>query len=253
MEVIPLYIEKEITSSDDISSLIVQTQPIRDGDILVVAQKIISKQEGRLVDLSVVTPSLLAQGIGSQYQKDPKIVELILSESKRIVRMYNGVLIVETKHGFICANAGIDESNVAQGYATLLPVNSDISANRIRTKIFKITNKNVAVIISDTFGRPFRNGQTNHAIGISGLGPILDYAGCTDSFQKILRVTAIAIADELSSAAELVMGKSLKCPVAIIRNHGFEFKNDSGNDLDDTLHHTYISEMIRTEREDLFR
>ncbi len=255
MEIIPLCIEKEITPSDDISSLIIQAQPIRDGDILVVAQKIISKQEkGRLIDLSSVTPSLLAQGIGSQYQKDPRIVELILSESKRIVRMYNGVLIVETKHGFICANAGVDESNIAQGYVTLLPVNSDHSANRIRTQIFEQTNKNVAVIISDTFGRPFRNGQTNHAIGVSGLGPILDYTGCIDSFKRVLRVTAIAIADELSSAAELVMGKSLRCPVAIIRNHSFEFKNDFGNDYSDhDLYHPSINDLIRAEHEDLFR
>ena len=254
MEIIPLCIEKEIKPSDDIPSIIIQTQSIRDGDILVIAQKIISKQEGRLVDLSTVTPSLLAQGIGSQYQKDPKIVELILSESKRIVRMYNGVLIVETKHGFICANAGIDESNIAQGYATLLPVNSDHSANRIRTRIFERTNKNVAVIISDTFGRPFRNGQTNHAIGISGLGPIWDYTGCIDSFNNVLRVTAIAIADEISSAAELVMGKSLKCPIAVIRNHSFEFKHNSGNNYSDhDLRHTGINELIREEHDDLFR
>ena len=254
MEVIPLHIEEEITPSDDISSLIVQTESIRDGDILVIAQKIISKQEGRLVDLSTVTPSLLAQGIGSQYQKDPRIVELILSESKRIVRMYNGVLIVETKHGFICANAGIDESNIKQGYATLLPVNSDHSADRIRTKIFKQANKNVAVIVSDTFGRPFRNGQTNHAIGVSGLGPILDYTGCIDSFNRVLRVTAIAVADEISSAAELVMGKSIRCPVAIIRNHSLELKDDLGDSSSvPDQSGTDINELIRAEHEDLFR
>ena len=125
-----------------------------------------------MIDLSTVMPSLLAEGIGSQYQKDPKIIELILSESKRIVRMKNGILIVETNQGFICANAGIDESNIQEGYATLLPVNSDTSAQRIRKKIFEKSNKNIAVIISDTFGRPFRMGQTNHAIGVSGLNPI---------------------------------------------------------------------------------
>lgn len=253
MEIIPLCIEKEITSSDDISDLIIQTQQVHDGDILVIAQKIISKQEGRLVDLSTVVPSLLAQGIGSQYQKDPKIIELILSESKRIVRMYNGVLIVETKHGFVCANAGIDESNIAHGYAALLPVNSDLSAKRIQTNIFKKTGKSVAVVISDTFGRPFRNGQTNHAIGISGLDPVLDYTGHLDSFKRVLRVTAIAVADELSSAAELVMGKSLKCPVAVIRGYRFQFQDDADDILDHKPRHASINDLIRAEPEDLFR
>jgi coenzyme F420-0:L-glutamate ligase/coenzyme F420-1:gamma-L-glutamate ligase len=155
--------------------------------------------------------------------------------------MKNGILIVETHSGFICANAGIDESNVKPGYATLLPINSDISAQTIRYKILEQTNKNVAVIIADTFGRPFRMGQTNCAIGISGLNPILDYAGTLDSFEKILRVTAIAIADELSSAAELVMGKTLKCPVVIIRDYSFNIEEH------------VIDELIRPDNEDLFK
>ena len=244
LQIIPLYIEKEITPSDDLAEIIIKTQKIRDGDIVVIAQKIISKQEGRLVDLSAVKPSMLAQGIASQYGKDPRIVELILSESKRIIRMYNGILIVQTNHGFICANAGVDESNIAPGYAALLPVNSDISAQRIRDKILEQTAKSVAVIVSDTFGRPFRNGQTNHAIGVSGLAPVLDYAGSVDSFQRTLRITAIAIADELSSAAELVMGKSLRCPVAIVRDHSFTLKDDGSGTVD---------ELIREEGMDLFR
>jgi coenzyme F420-0:L-glutamate ligase/coenzyme F420-1:gamma-L-glutamate ligase len=241
LQIIPLYIGKEIQPSDDLSELILTSSNLSDGDILVVAQKIISKQEGRIVDLSTVTPSLLAKGIGSQYRKDPRIVELILSETKRIVRMKNEILIVETHSGFICANAGIDESNVKSGYATLLPINSDISAQTIRYKILEQTNKNVAVIIADTFGRPFRMGQTNCAIGISGLNPILDYTGTLDSFEKILRVTAIAVADELSSAAELVMGKTLKCPVAIIRDYSFNIEEH------------VIDELIRPDNEDLFK
>ena len=241
MQIIPLYIEKEIQLSDDLSELILKSTNLTDGDILVIAQKIISKQEGRIVDLSTVIPSLLAEGISSQYKKDPRIVELILSETKRIVRMKNGIIIVETHGGFICANAGIDESNVKEGYATLLPINSDISAQTIRYKILEQTNKHVAVIISDTFGRPFRMGQTNCAIGISGFNPILDYAGTLDSFKKILRVTAIAIADELSAAAELVMGKTLKCPVAIIHDYSFNIEEH------------VIDELIRPETEDLFK
>lgn len=207
----------------------------------MIAQKIISKQEGRVVKLSTITPSLLSEGISSQYNKDPRIVELILSESKKIVRMKNGLLIVETNHGFICANAGIDESNVVDGFVTLLPLNSDRSAELIRTKILNKTGKNVAIIISDTFGRPFRMGQINCAIGISGLNPILDYSGTLDSFNRILRVTAIAIADELSSAAELVMEKTKKCPVVIIRNYSYDFTEKS------------IDDLIRPENEDLFK
>ncbi|MFQ5497146.1 MAG: coenzyme F420-0:L-glutamate ligase [Nitrosopumilus sp.] len=241
MEIIPIHIEKEIEPSDDISELVSNYHDIKDGDIIVVAQKIISKQEQRMIKLSTVAPSLLSQGIGSQYQKDPRIIELILSETKRIVRMKNGIIIVETNSGFICANAGIDESNVKEGYATLLPINSDISAQTIRNNILKQTSKNVAVIVSDTFGRTFRMGQTNCAIGISGLNPIVDYEGTMDSFQKVLRVTAIAVADEIASAAELVMGKTLKCPIAIIRDYSFNIEEH------------VIEELIRPQNEDLFR
>ncbi len=241
MQIIPIHLEKEIEPSDDISDILLNSEKLHDGDIVVIAQKIVSKQEGRLIDLSTVTPSLLAEGIGSQYGKDPRIIELILSESKRIVRMQNGILIVETNQGFICANAGIDQSNIRDGHATLLPVDSDVSAQRIRKKILEQSGKNISIIISDTFGRPFRMGQTNHAIGISGLNPILDYEGSLDSFNNILRVTAIAIADELASASELVMGKSLKCPFAIIRGYSFKFEDHR------------IDELIRPEHEDLFR
>jgi len=241
LQILPIHIEKEITENDDLSTLIINSCDIHNDDIVVIAQKIISKQEGRVVKLSTITPSLLSEGISSQYNKDPRIVELILSESKKIVRMKNGLLIVETNHGFICANAGIDESNVVDGFVTLLPLNSDRSAELIRTKILNKTGKNVAIIISDTFGRPFRMGQINCAIGISGLNPILDYSGTLDSFNRILRVTAIAIADELSSAAELVMEKTKKCPVVIIRNYSYDFTEKS------------IDDLIRPENEDLFK
>ena len=241
MQILPILIDKEITIDDDLSKLIINSTDIHDDDIIIIAQKIISKHEGRVVELSRVKPSLLAEGISSQYKKNPHIVELILSESKRIIRMKNGLIIVETNHGFICANAGIDESNVTDGFVTLLPLNSDKSAELIRTKILNETGKNVAIIISDTFGRPFRMGQTNHAIGISGLNPILDYAGTLDSFKRILRITAIAIADELSSAAELVMGKTKKCPAAIIRDYSFNAGERT------------IVDLIRPENEDLFK
>jgi len=241
LQILPVHIEKEITSDDNLSKIIINSADIDDGDILVIAQKVISKQEGRIVELSSVKPSLLSEGISSQYNKDPRIVELILSESKRIVRMKSGLIIVETNHGFICANAGIDESNVADGFATLLPLNSDKSAKLIRNKILDETGKNIAIIIADTFGRPFRMGQTNCAIGISGLNPILDYSGTLDSFDRILRVTAIAIADELSAAAELVMEKTKKSPVVIIRNYPYDLMDKS------------IDDLIRPENEDLFK
>ena len=241
MKVIPIKINKEIEFNDNLSELIINSVELHDRDIIVIAQKIISKQEGRIVDLSTVIPSLLARGISSEYKKDPCIVELILSESQKIVRMDNGIIIVETKNGFICANAGIDESNVKNGFATLLPINSDHSAEKICKQIEKTSGKEIAVIISDTFGRPFRMGQTNCAIGVYGLNPVLDYAGTCDNFGNILQVTAIAIADEICSTAELVMKKIEKCPVVIIRD--YEFKKEISS----------ITQLIRPEKEDLFR
>lgn len=155
--------------------------------------------------------------------------------------MNNGIMIVETSHGFICANAGVDESNVKEGYATLLPIDSDVSAQKLRESIKERSQKNIAVIISDTFGRPFRMGQTNCAIGISGMDPLLDYKGTMDSFQRVLCVTDIAVSDELSSAAELAMKKTAKCPFVVIRGYGF----DSGEHG--------IKKIVRPEDEDLFR
>ena len=241
LQVIPIKIQKEIESGDNLVDLILESFEINDGDVLVFSQKIISKNEGRILSLSSVNPSLLADGIASSYGKDPRLVELILSESKRIVRMENGVIIVETKHGFVCANAGIDESNVKDGYATLLPDDPDKSANLLKDRIKQKTGKNVAIIISDTFGRPFRLGQTDVAIGIAGLEPILDYNGKPDTFGKIMQVTAIAVADEICSTSELVMGKVQKCPIAVIRNYNFNSSTAK------------IQEMLRSDHDDLFR
>lgn len=243
LEIIPILIKKEISREDKLYDLILSStkEKIKDDDILVISQKIISKQEGRVVNLSDVIPSNLALGIASEYNKDPKIIEAILSESKRIVRMENEIIIVETHHGFICANAGVDESNIESGYATLLPLDSDKSAESIRQHIQEKTKKKVAVLVSDTFGRAFRMGQTDCAIGIAGMEPILDYEGTKDSFGKTLRITAIAIADEICSAAELVMGKTLNCPVVIVRN--YNYKESSSK----------INSIIRPENEDLFR
>tara|TARA_B110000014_G_scaffold92423_1_gene63450 strand:+ start:320 stop:1057 length:738 start_codon:yes stop_codon:yes gene_type:complete len=243
LQIIPIHLKNDIQPADDIIELLLSSSKttFENGDVLIISQKIISKHEGRVVNLESVIPSELSIGIASAYDKDPKLVQVILSESKRIVRMEHGVIIVQTNHGFICANAGIDESNVENGYATLLPNDSDKSAQEIRLKILQQTGKTIAVIISDTFGRPFRMGQTDHAIGISGMNPILHYEGTPDTFGKIMRVTATAVADELCSAAELVMGKTKKRPAAIIKN--FEFKEKTGN----------IRSIIRSKEEDLFR
>ena len=241
LEIIPIKIQKEIGLDVNLVDLILESTEINDRDILIFSQKIVSKNEGRILSLSSVDPSLLANGIASSYGKDPRLVELILSESKRIVRMENGIIIVETKHGFVCANAGIDESNVQDGYATLLPDDPDQSANLLRDGIEQKTGKNIAVVISDTFGRPFRLGQTDVAIGIAGLEPILDYNGKPDTFGKIMQVTAIAVADEICSAAELVMGKVQKCPIAIVRNYNF-----SSSDAK-------IQKILRSDHDDLFR
>jgi len=241
LQIIPIKTQKEIGIDINLVDLILESSEINDGDILVFSQKIVSKSEGRILRLSSVNPSLLANGIASSYGKDPRLVELILSESKRIVRMENGIIIVETKHGFVCANAGIDESNVQDGYAALLPEDPDKSASLLKERIEQKTGKNTAVIISDTFGRPFRLGQTDVAIGIAGIEPILDYIGKPDTFGKVMQVTAIAIADEICSATELVMGKVRKCPIAIVRNYNFNFSNAK------------IQKLLRSRHDDLFR
>jgi len=241
LEIIPIKIQREIGVDDNFVDLILESSEINEGDVLVFSQKIVSKNEGRMLSLSSVNPSLLANGIASSYGKDPRLIELILSESERIVRMENGIIIVKTKHGFVCANAGIDESNVQDGYATLLPNDPDKSARLLKERIEQKTGKNISVIISDTFGRPFRLGQTDVAIGIAGLEPILDYNGKPDTFGKIMRVTAIAVADEICSASELVMGKVEKCPIVIVRNYSYNFSNAK------------IQELLRSEHDDLFR
>jgi len=241
LQIIPIKTQKEIGLDANLVDLILESSEINDGDILVFSQKIVSKNEGRMLSLSSVNPSLLANGIASSYGKDPRLIELILSESERIVRMENGIIIVKTKHGFVCANAGIDESNVQDGYATLLPKDPDKSASLLKERIEQKTGKNIAVIISDTFGRPFRLGQTNVAIGIAGLEPVLDYNGKPDTFGKIMQVTAIAIADEICSASELVMGKVEKCPIAIVRNYNFNLSDAK------------IQKLLRSEHDDLFR
>lgn len=241
LDVIPVCLDGQVSAGTDLASAITSAIDLHQDDIVVVSQKIISKQEGCTVRLDSVTPGMLARGIASQYDRDPRIVELVLSESRRIVRMSHGIIIVETHHGFVCANAGIDESNVEEGSATTLPADSDASARKLRRDIMAKSGKPVAVLISDTFGRPFRIGQTDCAIGVAGIDAMCDYKGSHDSMGRVLRVSEIAIADELCAAAELVKAKSAGCPVAVIRNYTFEHKDSSA------------SVMLRLEQDDLFR
>ena len=243
LHIFPVHFKQDINPDSNLVDILISSNKcgIEDGDVIVVSQKIVSKQEGRAINLDTVIPSELSIGIASAYDKDPKLVEAILSETTRIVRMEHGVIIVQTKHGFVCANAGIDESNVDGNYVTLLPKDPDTSSKLIRSEIQTKTGKKVAVIISDTFGRPFRLGQTDNAIGVAVIESILSYDGKPDTFGKILRVTAIAIVDELSAAAELVMEKTKKSPMAIIKNYQFESKEEQ------------ISNLLRPESEDLFK
>ena len=257
--IIPVKINKNIKEDDNISELILEAVylnniQICENDVIVVAQKIVSKSENRILNLKDVTPSKKALEIFSVHEKDPRLIELILRESLDIIRVTNKNLIVETKYGFICANAGIDQSNVSveADIVLLLPENPDESAKKIRKHIYGKLKKNVSVIISDTFGRPFRKGQTNIAIGIAGICPLKSYVGSKDSFGKILKVTEIAIVDELASSAELVMGKTLEIPVAIVR--GYDYQSvDLGNDNNNVNDDISIKSLFREKSQDLFR
>jgi coenzyme F420-0:L-glutamate ligase/coenzyme F420-1:gamma-L-glutamate ligase len=247
LQVIGLVGIPEVRSGDDLPALIIeaareQGTGVQDGDVLVVTQKVVSKAEGRLVDLRDVQPSAHAREVAKATGKDPRLVEVILRESRRIVRQEGPVLITETKHGFVCANAGVDASNVGGGeLVALLPEDPDRSAEVIRRAIEEKAGASVAVVISDTFGRPWREGHTNVAVGLAGMRPLRDYVGQRDPFGYELRVSTMAVADELAAAAEPVMGKLSRIPVVIVR--GFAFEPGAGT----------ARELIRPPERDLFR
>lgn len=204
---------------------------IENGDIIIVTHKVVSKAEGSTLIIDEIKPSPFAYKLAKKMGKDPRIIEIILNETNRIVKMRGRHLIVEHEYGHICANAGIDRSNVKSNRIVLLPRNSDKSANQIRKSIKKVTNNDVAIIITDTCGRPFRKGQVNIAIGISGLKPIKNYIGIRDRYNQRLRSTMIAVADELASAAELVMGKIDNIPIAIIKGYQYSSSNETAKEL----------------------
>jgi len=236
-----------VTPGMDLAALIQQAStaaplPLQVGDILVVTQKVVSKAEGHLIVLKDIMPSPLAESFARQWGKDPRHVEVVLQQSRRIVKMDRGILITETHHGFICANAGVDQSNIeGEEVVAVLPPDPDASARVLRQALRERLGCDVAVIISDTFGRPWRYGLVNIAIGLSGIEAIKDYTGQLDAQGYELRVTALAIADELAAAAELVMNKLDNVPVAVIR--GYEYPRGEGN----------LAQLIRAAERDLFR
>lgn len=246
--ILPVRGIPNVKKGDDIAKLIttsLEKQKIdsQKGDILVIAQKIVSKAEGRVVSLAKVKPSTFAQGMAGEMDKDPRHVEVILRETKKIIRMKGGHLITETHHGFICANAAVDASNVGRerDQVTVLPRDPDSSAQKIRERVRQLTGVDVPVVITDTFGRPWRMGHVNFAIGVSGLKPIRDYRGTRDMYRRTLRVTEMAVADELAAVGELVMNKADRVPVAIVR--GYKYVKGKGS----------ARQLLRPEELDLFR
>ena len=212
----------EITQGTDLAELIADAlaragRTIEAGDVIVVAQKVVSKAEGAIVALADVEPSPAAVAWAAAHGRDPAVMEIVLRESRRIVRMDHGVVIAETAHGYVCANAGVDASNVPAGYVTVLPRDPDASAASLRDALMQRFGHDVAVVVADTFGRPWREGVVNVALGVAGLAPLDDWRNRTDRFGRRLQSTIVAVADEIASAAELVMGKSDGHPVAIVR------------------------------------
>jgi coenzyme F420-0:L-glutamate ligase/coenzyme F420-1:gamma-L-glutamate ligase len=246
IQIIPVAQLPEIAPGDDLSRLIaeaVKGQGLRisEGDIFVLAQKIVSKAEGKIVRLDSIVPSRRAEQWAADYQKDARVIELVLSEASRIVRMERGVIVAETRHGFVCANAGVDVSNAPEGTAILLPDDADRSARALQMQLKKDFGVHVAVIIADTFGRPWREGLVNVALGVAGMAPLVDYRGQRDASGKTLQATVIAKADEVAAAAGLVMGKTDRVPVAILRGVVSVEESGSGRDL------------IRSAATDIFR
>ncbi len=248
VEVISIVGLPIIKEGDDLAKMICEATerqgvPIQNGDIIVITHVVVSRAEGNVVNLDNVIPSDFAEAIGHRFKKDPKLTEVILRESKGIVRMGDGKLITETKHGLVCANSGVDRSNVpGERNVALLPKNPDRSAQKIRQEFRKLTGKDVAIIISDTHGRPLRKGEINIAIGVAGITPIRDRRGEKDLFRYTLKIKRTAIADELSSAAELVIGQADEgIPAAIIRGYSYPRSERAK-----------ATDLIRSREQDLF-
>jgi len=232
----------EIEPGHDLAASIAERIDLADGDVVIVTSKIVSKAEGMAVDLDDVEPSSFAREWAARWDKDPRLVEVVLGESKRIVRQVGPVLITETQHGFVCANSGVDQSSSgAHGRVLVLPADPDASARRERERFAEL-GVDVAVVITDTFGRPWREGQTDVAIGVAGIHPLHSYIGQHDPHGHEFRVQEICVVDELAAASELVKGNTSRIPVVVVR--GFEWERD-----DDAT----MAPVIRDAERDLFR
>jgi coenzyme F420-0:L-glutamate ligase/coenzyme F420-1:gamma-L-glutamate ligase len=243
----------ELNDGEDLGGLLAraaaaQGTPLAEGDVVVVAQKAVSKAEGRVTDLRTVTPSALASDFAARWGKDPRAVEVALAEAARVVRMEAGILITETRHGFVCANSGVDASNVGRGPAdggaetvVLLPLDPDASARAIRDRVREEAGVRVGVIVSDTFGRPWREGALNLAIGAAGIAVAADYRGQTDADGRLMQTSVIAVGDELAAASELVTGKRERVPAAVVRGYPFTPSEEG------------IAPLMRDRARDLFR
>ncbi|MFN0148405.1 MAG: coenzyme F420-0:L-glutamate ligase [Dehalococcoidia bacterium] len=227
LQIFPVPGLPEIVRGADLPAMIIEAAavagtPLAGGDVVVVTSKIVSKAEGQVIDLATVEVSPFARQYAEKWEKPPEIIELVLREARRVVRQVGPVLITETHHGFVCANSGVDQSSSGgHGLAVLLPADPDASARALR-EAFKARGLDVVVIISDTFGRPWREGQTDIAIGIAGMNPVYSYIGQVDPHGHEFRVQAICTADELAGAAELMKGNVSRIPVAVIRGHAWE-------------------------------
>ena len=216
LRVVPVEGMPEVRGGDDVAALIAERARLEDGDVVVVAQKVVSKAEGRVVRLDDLEPSPRARELAGD--RDPRHVEAVLREAARIVRERDGFIIAETRHGYVCASAGVDASNAPEsGTLVLLPLDPDASAERLRTRLAELTGRTVAVLVTDSFGRPWRQGTTDVAIGAAGLHVLLDLRGARDPAGYELHATMIAVADEIAGAAELVMRKTARIPAAVVR------------------------------------
>ncbi len=247
VRILPLAVDGEIRPGDSLSGKLLAAAKsarlrFQDGDILVVKHKVVSKAEGALVALDEVHPSASSRAWGRRFGVDSRVTELALRESRRVVRRKRNVLITETRHGFVCANSGVDVSNVDGGrHAVLLPKDPDRSAGRLRAELKKKLGVEIAVIVSDSFGRPWREGLTEVAIGVAGMRPLIDYRGRRDPHGYSLHATVDAVADELACAAGLVCGKLAGTPACIIR--GLAYRRGNGS----------ARQLIRSAKYDLFR
>jgi coenzyme F420-0:L-glutamate ligase/coenzyme F420-1:gamma-L-glutamate ligase len=224
IELIPVRGLPEIRRGDDLGALIAERVELHDDDIVVVAQKVVSKVEGRIVRIDELEPSEKARELAGD-ERDPREVEAVLREARQIIRERGPLVIAQTRHGFICASAGVDHSNAPEpGTLVLLPLDSDASARSLRERLHDLTRRTVGVIVTDSFGRPFRQGTTDVAIGVAGLAPILDLRGTKDRIGYELRSSRVAVADEIAAAADLARGKAEGVPVVVVR--GLELDGD---------------------------